>query len=207
MEKGADIEELIIVRHGEPDHIINDLTGGWTNSHLTEMGVQQASLTGAYLATLIGERRLSFYASDLARAVETAELMATSLPIRPQLTPELRELNNGQAADLTNAEAARIVNPIIQPLVDWVPYPEAENWRQMSERVVGFLESIKDTEGVTLLVMHGGSANAAICWWFGLEIGQANISFELDPCSISRFNVNRWGERNAIKINDTSHLA
>lgn len=123
MEKGADIEELIIVRHGEPDHLINDLTGGWTNSHLTELGVQQATLTGEYLASLIGERRFSFYASDLARAVETAELMATSLPIRPELTPELRELNNGQAADMTNEAASRIVNPITQPLVDWVPYP------------------------------------------------------------------------------------
>ena len=76
----------------------------------------------------------------------------------------------------------------------------------MSERVVSFLESLPDQPGPVLLVMHGGSGNAAICWWLGLGIGQSNIAFELDPCSISRFNVNRWGERNIVKINDTAHL-
>ncbi|NLN75154.1 MAG: histidine phosphatase family protein [Armatimonadetes bacterium] len=206
MEEGADIEELIVIRHGEPDHLINNLTGGWTDSHLTELGQKQALLTGQCLSELIGDRPFGFYASDLSRAIETAELIAKSLPIKPALAPGLRELNNGIAADMPNDEAAKIAHPITDPLVDWVPYPNAENWRQMSERVVGFLESIKDSHGLAVLVMHGGSANAAICWWLGLGIGQTNIAFELDPCSISRFNVNRWKERNIVKINDTAHL-
>jgi broad specificity phosphatase PhoE len=206
--KGAGINELIIVRHGEPDHIINNLTGGWTHSHLTDLGKRQAELTGARLAWLIGGRPFGFYASDLARAAQTAELMAQSLPVRPVLTPSLRELNNGAAANLTIEEAAKIALPITEPLVDWAPYPGAENWRAMSTRVEAFLNSICDDEhDLVLLVLHGGSGNAAICWWLGLGIGQASISFDLDPCSISRFNVNRWGERNVVKINDTGHLA
>jgi probable phosphoglycerate mutase len=76
----------------------------------------------------------------------------------------------------------------------------------MSERVVRFLNSIGDELEVAILVLHGGSGNAAICWWLGLEIGEHNVSFELDPCSISRFNVTRYGERNAVKVNDTAHL-
>ena len=204
MEKGDDIDEPIIVRHGEPDHLINDFTGGWTDSRLTQLGKTQALQTGEYLAELIGDRQFGLYSSDLARAIETSELIAESLPIKPVLTPALRELNNGAAADLSNADAARIANPITQPLVDWYPYPESENWREMSTRVIEFLDKI--TDNLALLVMHGGSANAAIFWWFGIGIGEANISFELDPCSVSRFNLNRWGERNAIKINDTTHL-
>lgn len=204
MEKGADIKELIIVRHGEPDHLINNLTGGWTNSHLTDLGKKQALQTGKYLAELIGDRAFGFYSSDLARAIETSELIAEALPKKPVLTPALRELNNGVAADLSNEDAAKIMNPITQPLVDWYPYPKSENWREMSMRVIEFLDEV--TDDLALVVTHGGSANAAIVWWFGLGIGQANIAFELDVCSVSRFNVNRWGERNAIKINDTAHL-
>lgn len=197
----------MIVRHGEPDHIVNDLTGGWTDSRLTELGRRQALQTGEYLATLIGNGSFQFYASDLSRAAETAELMAQSLPIRPIPAPGLRELNNGAAANLANEEAAKIALPMTDPLVDWTPYPGAESWRAMSERVEAFLGSIRDDEhDLTLLVMHSGSANAAICWWLGLGIGQSNIAFELDPCSISRLNVNRWGERNVVKINDTAHL-
>lgn len=208
MAKSADIDELIIVRHGEPDHIVNNMTGGWTDSHLTELGRRQARLTGAYLAGLIGNRPFQFYASDLARAAQTAERIAESLPIRPIPSPGLRELNNGAAANLTTHDAAKIAIPVTEPLVDWTPYPGAESWRKMSSRVVSFLDSIRDDEhDLTLLVLHGGSGNAAICWWLGLGIGQSNIAFELDPCSVSRFNVNRWGERNIVKINDTAHLA
>jgi 8-oxo-dGTP pyrophosphatase MutT (NUDIX family) len=35
---------------------------------------------------------------------------------------------------------------------------------------------------------------------------EAKISFELHPGSISRFLVNRWGERTVLNLNDTSHL-
>lgn len=199
--------ELIIVRHGEADHMVNGLTGGWTNSHLTELGRRQARLTGACLADLIGDRQFQFYSSDLARAAETAGLIAESLPIRPTLAPELRELNNGEAANLTTEQASRIANPITEPLVDWSPYPGAESWRAMSSRVEAFMDGILNTEpGLVLLVLHGGSANAAICWWLGLPIGEHSISFELEPCSISRFNINRWDERNVVKISDTAHL-
>ena len=116
-------------------------------------------------------------------------------------------LKVADAAGLTVEEAAEIGNPITQPVVDWAPFPGAESWREMSERVESFMDGINDEEhGLTLLVLHGGSGNAAICWWLGLGIGEHNISFELDPCSISRFNVTRYGERNVVNVNDTAHL-
>lgn len=200
------MRELIIVRHGEAEHMVNGLTGGWTDSHLTDLGQRQARLTGPCLADLVGDRLFQFYSSDLARAAETAELIAQSLPVGPILVPDLRELNNGEAANLTTEEAAEIANPLTEPLIDWVPYPGAESWRDMSRRVVAFMGSIREGEDLTMLVLHGGSANAAILWWLGLGIGEANVSFELDPCSISRFNINRWDERNVVKVNDTAHL-
>lgn len=202
------MKELIIIRHGEADHMVSDLTGGWSDDHLTDMGRSQARLTGAYLSRLIGDAGFGFYSSDLARAAETAGLVAESLRVRPVLTAGLRELNNGAAANLTKTEAAEIGIPMTQPIVDWAPFPGAESWAAMSQRVVAFLDSICDVgQERVVLVMHAGSGNAAICWWLGIGIGEKNIAFELDPCSISRFGVNAWGERTVEKLNDTSHLA
>lgn len=201
------MKELIVVRHGEADHMVTNLTGGWSDSHLTGLGRRQALLTGQRLASLIGDRRFRFFTSDLARTAETADIIAERIGARPEPTAGLRELNNGAAAGLTHEDAARIAIPISAPLVDWAPYPDAESWRAMCNRVVGFLDGLDTAQDLTLLVLHGGSGNAAICWWLGLGIGAHNIAFDLDPCSISRFAVNRWGERTILKLNDTAHLA
>lgn len=200
------MKELIIIRHGEADHMVEDLTGGWTDSHLTELGVRQAHLTGKKLGELLSDRNFQFYSSDQSRAVETSSVIAGYLNIQPTLAHGLRELNNGAGANLNHQDASRVAIPVTIPLVDWTPYPGAESWRKMSLRVNAFMESLNPEQETTLLVMHGGSANAAICWWLGLGIGETNIAFELEPCSISRFAINSWGERTIYKLNDTQHL-
>jgi probable phosphoglycerate mutase len=200
------MNELILIRHGEAEHLVQDLTGGWSDTHLTERGRRQAQLTGECLARLIGRRPCQFYTSDLARTFETAQLIAEAIHVRPLPVTGLRELNNGAVANLSNAEAARIAIPMTEPVIDWAPYPGAESWGAMSRRVVAFLESLQFEHDLTLLVAHGGSGNAAISWWLGLGIGEKPIAFDLDPCSISRFAINRWNERVIIKLNDTAHL-
>ncbi|MCX8053637.1 MAG: histidine phosphatase family protein [Armatimonadetes bacterium] len=201
------MEELIVVRHGEAEHMVRGLTGGWTDTPLTKLGKRQAQLTGPRIRSLVGNKKFAFYSSDLLRAAETAQIIGESLQIEPILTPALRELNNGTAAGLKIEDASKILNPITGALVDWAPFPGAETWRQMSERVESFLDRIRDDNSeLVVLVAHGGSANAAICWWLELTIGRHNISFELDPCSISRLNKTRYGEKNVVKTNDTSHL-
>jgi len=200
------MKELIIVRHGEADHMVMDLTGGWTDSHLTELGVRQAHLTGQRLRRLTEHKDIKFYSSDQPRAVETSSIIAQHLEIQPVLAHGLRELNNGAGANLNHQDASEIAIPITTPLVDWTPYPGAESWRMMSVRVNAFMESLSPEQETTLLVMHGGSGNAAICWWLGLGIGETNIAFDLEPCSISRFAINSWGERTIYKLNDTQHL-
>jgi phosphohistidine phosphatase SixA len=36
------MQELILVRHAEAEHLVSDLTGGWTDSSLTNRGRRQA---------------------------------------------------------------------------------------------------------------------------------------------------------------------
>lgn len=201
------MNELIIVRHGEGEHMTGEMTGGWSSARLTERGWRQARLTGRWLSWLIAGRQFRFYASDLPRTAETAQGIAETLGVQPILVQGLRELNNGIAARMTRTEAEKVLIPITQPTLDWVPYPEAESWRMMSERVMSFMESIADdAHDLTLVITHAGAGNAIVHWWLGLGHGGRKTAYTMDPCSISIFTTNDWGERVIAKLNDTAHL-
>lgn len=202
------MNQLIIVRHGEGEHMTGtSKTGGWSDARLTERGWRQARLTGQKLAQIIGGCLFQFYASDIIRAHQTAQGIAESLGVQPILAYGLRELNNGIAAGMTKDEAAEVAIPITQPVLDWTPYPESESWRTMSERVMAYMDTIKDDpHDLTLVVTHGGSGNAIVHWWMELGHGGRGTAYDLGACSISMFRINDFGERVISKLNDTSHL-
>ena len=212
------------------------MTGGWSDSRLTKLGQLQAELTGRRLVRLLENEPLSplspdyaeqqrqapsgeprggilIYTSDLARAAQTAEIISSSLrragwPTVVGARPGLREFNNGQAANLTKAEAMEIGIPRTDPLIDWVPYPGAESWAQMQDRVHEEMESLDGAaQGTAIVVSHGGSGICIILWWLGLDrTHREGIAFHLDCCSITRLGVNEWKERTIYKLNDTCHL-
>jgi probable phosphoglycerate mutase len=202
------MKQLILVRHGQSDQQLRDLTGGWTNSQLTEHGRRQAAATAHRLAELLQGQRTSVYSSDLAHASETAKIIAQALHAEPILRQELREMNNGKAANLTRAEAKALELPATKPIADWRPYPDAESWRMMNDRMFRAMDNIdREAEETAVVVTHGNSGIAVVAWWLGLAAAwEKRISFELDACSISRFGINRWGEKTILKLNDTSHL-
>ena len=230
------MDQLILIRHGQSQHQVTDMTGGWSDSRLTELGRRQAKLTGRRLMTLLGGELLSpmsqeyteqhrqapsgapgrevpLYCSDLARAAETAEIISRALTREGWLIPitarhGLRELNNGQAANLTRVEANLISVPRTDPLIDWIPYPGAESWAQMQDRIHDEMESLDGIEPSTAIVVsHGGSGICIILWWLGLDrTHREGIAFHLDTCSITRLGINEWDERTIYKLNDTCHL-
>lgn len=202
------MKEIIIVRHGEATHLTEGLTGGWTDSRLTENGRAQARATGDFLAQALSGRSCRVYTSDLARALETAQLLAPALGVEVEPEADLRELKNGVAANLKVDEAMSLMLPLSLPAIDWVPYPEAESWRDMAQRVFGFLErASREHEEVAVLVAHGFSAAAVIHWWMDLgEEAWEKVAFELDPCSLTRLTLNMWGQQTIHRLNETGHL-
>ena len=65
---------IILVRHGEATHHTQHLTGGWTDSDLTEAGRSQLEALAEKLALDFKGRSEKFriLASDLKRAAESA---------------------------------------------------------------------------------------------------------------------------------------
>ena len=96
------MKELFLIRHGEAEHQVRGMTGGWTDTKLTELGKKQALKTSQKLKVTLKNKNFQIW---------------------------------------------------------WLKLPE-----------------------------------------------EAKFSFEFSNCSITELNINDWGERTIVKLNDTSHL-
>lgn len=202
------MNSLILIRHGQSDQHVRDITGGWTDTHLTELGREQSRRTALRLVRLLQDRPAKLYTSDLSRAAETAKIIGDTLQIPATANADLREINNGQAINLSRDQAKLIEQPITAPIHDWIPYPAGESWRMMDTRVREAMEMINPmVRDTAIVVTHGNPGVAIIQWWLGLRSPVVpGISFQLDPASITILSINFWQERTIAKLNDTAHL-
>jgi 2,3-bisphosphoglycerate-dependent phosphoglycerate mutase len=127
---------------------------GWLPGRLSEHGKRQAEELGARRRD---DGLSAVYTSDLARAVETAEIAfaGSALPIYREW--RLRECNYG---DLNGAPVAEL-DAVRQRHVD-EPFPGGESYRAAVARVGEFLDELlaeRDGERV-LLIGHGATCFA-----------------------------------------------
>src|SRR5262249_9514797 len=99
------MKEIYVIRHGQSEHHVRDMTGGWTDLPLPPLGQTQEIRLAEHLAAVIGKRTVSLFSSDLQRASMTAAAIAKRLEIEVVEDEGLREFNNGRASGLTNSEA------------------------------------------------------------------------------------------------------
>lgn len=209
---------LLLVRHAEAQHHVHEVTGGWTDAKLTEMGLRQAGLLAERLKRELPGVTLFLASSELQRARQTAGILGQALGVEPHFFAELKDLNNGAAAGKSKAEARLLATPPQEPFVDWQPYPDAEIWRQFYERISCFMEALlvrDDLPGVgkaqeledaaLILVTHAAVIQVVLNWWLSLEV-EAMIRIEVTPTSLTVLRVNRRGERMIERLNDTAHL-
>jgi len=202
------METVILIRHGEAEHMVSDLTGGWSQTPLTEKGRDQVRALATRLERDLKGVDYAFYCSDLKRAHQTADIIAEAVGREPIPSRELREFNNGIAADRTKAEVAHLYRPPSEPIMDWQPYPEAETWRRFYRRITAFMDGLRAVESrPTLIVSHGGTIVNLVAWWIRLEeAGLSYTTFHTSPVSLSVLNVTSLNERAVERLNDTAHL-
>lgn len=132
----TDVVRIVFETHSLTVDNERGVATGWLGGAL--------SAHGRALARELGERRRddridAVFSSDLARAVETAEIAfgATDIPV--VLDWRLRETDygelNGAPADAIAAERAQRVD---------VPFPGGENYRDAVARVASFLDDFPD---------------------------------------------------------------
>ena len=197
------VRDLWFVRHGESEHHVQGLTGGWTDTPLTERGNAQVRATADYLVRAFAHRAPEVViTSDLRRARQTADIIARAIGADVQTTPLLREINNGLAAGLTLAAADRIkrVEPVGRSM-DYRPYEGAETFAELQDRLDAALAFVATIPASTHLVVgHGLSGQCLVRSWLGLSL-ELEVSFHFDPASCSHLAINQWQEREIRQLN------
>jgi probable phosphoglycerate mutase len=201
------MRDLYLVRHGESEHHVRGITGGWTDLALTDRGHRQAAAAAERLQTLLSDGAV-LYTSDLVRARQSAAPIATMLGCEAIVTDRLRELNNGVARDRTIDEAKSLEWPMTLPAWDWVPYDGAESWRELHTRIASCVDDLRTHDGDVVAVTHGHSIVCAVNAWLGIHgENEPTPSYDADPGSITRLRIDEAdGSPTIAFLNDTRHL-
>jgi len=165
--------ELLLVRHGETAWNAERRFQGHADPPLNDVGRRQARVLADELA---GERIDAVYASDLARARETAAIVAERRGIPVVALPELREIDVGEWQGLTWPE---IEERYPEGVRAWhetgAGWERGETYDELGARILAVLRRIaQDHAGERVLVVgHGGTVRAIRAYLEGRSVAES----------------------------------
>jgi broad specificity phosphatase PhoE len=181
------VTELLLVRHGETDWNRDGRWQGHSDTHLNDVGREQA-------ARLAGELDGVdvVYSSDLARAQETAEIVAERLGLPVLRDERLRERSFGAWEGKT---APEIEVEFREAHARWLAAEgpgadDAEPFAEFAARVQGFLADVvaRHPDETVLVVAHGGSIRVIHALASGLDYVRDHRSIPGVPnCTVARY--------------------
>ena len=154
-------------------------------------------------------RFAGFYASDLKRALQTADAIGASIGQMPTPEPSLREIFLGDWEGLTTSDiaerypvawAAWVAEP------DWDVVPGGEGAALFEARIGSAIGDIMERHpaGDVLVVTHGGVIQVALHRIVG-RASRGLFPFKIQNASISLIE-NRNGRAIIGGVNDIAHL-
>ena len=97
------MKRIYTVQHTQSEHHTNGMVGSWTDWNLTDLGKQQADRIAERLKQELDGKEIVLYTSDLKRAKQTADSIASLFQVEPIVKKELREpISDGAAENLCN---------------------------------------------------------------------------------------------------------
>lgn len=199
--------EMILVRHGETDWNRELRFQGHVDVGLNAVGLEQARRLASRLAA---EPAAHLYASDLLRAQQTAQPVASQLGVASVTEPALREQSFG-TVDGMRVDDIKAQHP--QAWEQWLRFhedfcmPGGETTREFHARVVDAVYRIAgDHPGATLVVVtHGGVLDMIWRTARSLSLSGPRQS-EIPNAGVSRVRVSA-GRIEVLAWADTAHLA
>jgi broad specificity phosphatase PhoE len=181
------VTTLLLVRHGETDWNRDGRWQGHSDTHLNDVGREQALRVAGELHGVD-----VVYSSDLARARETAEIIVGALGLDVRFDPRLRERSFGAWEGLT---APEIEADFHEAHARWLAgdgagADDAEPFAAFGARVTDFLEETleRHPDETVLLVAHGGSIRVIHALASGLDYVRDHRSIPGVPnCVVARY--------------------
>lgn len=148
---------IYLIRHGETQMNTKGCYYGITDVPLTDKGRQQASLLGEYLRDTVWDRVV---VSPLTRARETAGLIAGHMQESFEMDDRLMEQHFGIFEGKTYRE---LCEEYPEEMRRWnedfsgYQIPGGESFRQVRDRVEGWVRTLPEGPGQMLVVAHKGT--------------------------------------------------
>jgi broad specificity phosphatase PhoE len=204
---------VFLIRHGETDWNRDGICMGQLDIPLNERGKRQAELAAERLS---GESIDVIYASDLSRALETAQMIAARHGLEPIVRRDLRELHYGHWQGYTREEV-EVLYPEAYSVsaTDMGFRPKAgESRLELHERALrAFHEIVEKHSGQTVaIVAHGGVIRSVVNHILqeGSEQGKGiffSWGFLCSNCGITLIEESEEGRLQIRTLNDLCHLA
>jgi broad specificity phosphatase PhoE len=208
-QRGRRHVKLLLIRHGQSIANAQGRLQGQFDSPLSERGREQARALVQRLRREAWNIAI-VYASDLSRAVETAEILASDLGAQLVLDERLREYDVGVLNGIVWKEIEFLYPDIWDGLhhsTEWVPIPEEEGNEVFRARLVAALADIRDGHGQgesVAIVSHGGSLGMILAHLLGMDTDRPT-PFRFGNTSLSVVELVSQGPRLWL-MNDTCHL-
>jgi alpha-ribazole phosphatase len=200
------LSRLLLVRHGDTE--VNSAERYWGSSDvkLGDAGIKQAEQLRHRLAA---ENIDAIYASDMSRALVTAEIIASEHRSEVITCAELREIDFGEFEGLTFAEISQRYPELAKLWAGRHPsleFPGGESLGEFDKRIGTFMSRLEkhSPEETVLIVAHCGSLRVLLCRLLGIEL-QHRWQFRLDLASLSIVETYPQGAILNL-LNDISHL-
>lgn len=172
-----------LVRHGESTwNAEARLQGQTAHVTLTDRGRAEARETAAVLAGLVDGPAV-LWSSDLARAVETAEVIADELALLPVYDEALRELSYGEMEGRLLAGLPCLDASAHGPDTRW---PGGESLRDVYKRVGAFFDrGLSTAPRHVVVVSHGETLRIATALLLGLPVEQTSTEISRNGSVLS----------------------
>ena len=199
---------LLLIRHGQTAHNVENRYTGWGDPPLTDTGLHQAELLAEHLGSSYHLNRL--YTSPLNRCQQTALAIARAYDQTAEIRPNLKELYFGHIEGLTLEEArSRFpgMQTFSQALHDITfAYPGGERLVDFFWRIRrAILDTMVPPEGTVAVVTHGGVIAAYLAYAVN-DSPLRWVEYSIDNCSVTELEVSGRRSR-LVRLNDTSFLS
>ncbi|WP_122261557.1 histidine phosphatase family protein [Ornithinimicrobium cerasi] len=193
------MRKVLVWRHGETGHNASGIYQGQLDVHLSERGREQAAAAADVLAGRGVSRLLS---SDLARAADTADALASRTGLRVEHDSRLREIHVGVWQGLPHTEVVARYPEVVAALdrgEDAVRGEHGERVADVQVRVRAVFEELVarlGPEECGVVATHGMASRALVADVVGLTYRQAWLSLVgLHNCHWAELVQHRTGWR------------
>jgi len=192
---------IILVRHGRTQLNATHCLQGRVDAELDEVGENQATAVGAYLAQR--DKPAKIISSPLRRAQQTAHRIATHFSIDDVVTDDRWiEIDYGVYDGLPLGDVPREVWNRWRTEPEFTP-KGGESFAALHQRVHAACEELaaNDVDGDVVIVSHVSPMKSASAWALGVDPAVSHRS-RLDQAAICRIDV---GGANPVLVTFNEH--